>query len=123
MNVDVDDVLELRALHYNWTKIATILEVSRATLYRRLEEAGVSPDDYTPLSDQQLDEVIHSIKQDHPNDGEVLLQGHLLRQGIRIPRHSLRSAIHRVDHVNIVARKRSVVRRRIRFPTPIIFGT
>jgi len=53
------------------------------------------------------------LKQDHPNDGEVLLQGHLLRQGIRIPRHSLRSAIHRVDHINIVAWKRSVVRRRI----------
>jgi len=66
VNVDVDDILKLRELHYNWTKIATILEVSRATLYKRLEEAGVSPDDYTPLSDQQLDEVIHSIKAGPP---------------------------------------------------------
>ena len=112
VHADVD-ILELRALHYKWIKIATILEISRDTLYRRLEEAGVSPDDYTPLSDQQLDETIHSIKQDHPNDGEVLLQGHLLRQGIRIPRHTLRSAIHHVDHINIVARKRSVVQHRI----------
>ena len=82
-------------------------------MYRRLEEAGVSPDDYTPISDQQLDDIIHSIKQDHPNDGEVLMQGHLLRQGIRVPRQALRNAIHRVDHINTVARKRSVVRRHI----------
>lgn len=112
-HVDVDDILELRALHYKWTKIASILGISRATLYRRLDEAGISPDDNTPLSDQQLDEVIVSIKQDHPNDGEVLMQGHLLRQGIRVPRQALRNAIHRVDHTSVVARKRSVVRRRI----------
>ena len=60
-----------------------------------------------------LDEVIRSIKQDHPNDGEVLMQGHLLRQGIRVPRQALRNAIHRVDHTNVVARKCSVVRHRI----------
>ena len=92
--MDVDDILELRALHYKWTKIASILGISRATLYRRLKEAGISPDDDTPLSDQQLDEVIFSIKQDHPNDGEILMQGHLLRQGIRVPRQALRNAIH-----------------------------
>ena len=100
--MDVDDILELRALHYKWTKIASILGISRATLYRRLEEAGISPDDDTPLSDQH--EVILSIKQDHPNDGEILMQGHLLRQGIRVPRQALRNAIHRVDHTNVVAR-------------------
>ena len=54
----INDILELRALYYKWTKIATILELSRTTLYRRLEEAGVSSDDYTQVSDEQLDEVI-----------------------------------------------------------------
>ena len=73
--MDVDDILELRALHYKWTKIASIMGISRATLYRRLEEAGISPDDDTPLSDQQLDEVIRSIKQDHPNDVKYLCKG------------------------------------------------
>ena len=111
MDVDINDILELRALHYKWTKIATILGLSRTTLYRRLEEAGVSLDDYTQVSDEQLDEVICSIKQDHPNDGEVLLQGHLLRQGIRVRRYALRNAIHRVDHSNTVTRKHSLVRR------------
>ena len=116
MDVDINDILELRALQYKWTKIATLLGLSRATLYRRLKEAGVSSDEYTQVSDEQLDEVICSIKQDHPNDSEVLLQGHLLRQGIKVPRHALCNAIHmihRVDHISTVTRKRSVVRRRI----------
>ncbi len=111
--VDVDDILELRALHYTWTKIAALLEISRATLYRRLEGAGISPDNYTSISGPQLDQLIRSIKQDHPNNGEVLMRGHLLRQGVRVPRHALREAIHRVDHANTVARRRTVVRRRI----------
>ena len=104
--MDVDDILELRALHYKWTKIATILGLSRATLYRRFEEVGVSSDDYTQVSDEQLDEVICSIKQDHSNDGEVLLQGHQLRQGIKVLcyvfRNALCNAIHRVDHISTV---------------------
>ena len=110
--MDISDILELRALHYKRTKIATILGLSRATLYRRLEEAGVSLDDYTQVSDEQLDEVICSPKQDHPND-EVLLQGHLLRQGIKAPCHALRNAIQHVDHISAATQKRSVVRRRI----------
>ena len=80
----------------------------RATLYRRLEEAGVSLDDYTQVSDEQLDEVICSIKQDHPND-EVLLQGHLLRQGMKVPRHALRNATHRVDHISHSNKSSTVV--------------
>ena len=74
MDVQIDDILQLRRLNFKWTKIASILNISRFTLYRRLEEAGISQKDYTELSDQQLDEVIQLIKRDHPNDGEVLLQ-------------------------------------------------
>ena len=65
------------------------------------------------MPDQQLDDIIRSIKPSHPNDGEVLLNGHLLRMGIRITRRGLREAIHRVDHQGVVSRQRSVVRRRI----------
>ena len=111
--MDADDIQDLRHLNFKWTKIASILGISRATLYRKLEEEGISSNDYSSLTDSQLDEVIISIKRDHPNDGEVLLKGHLLRQGIRVPRQALRNAIHRVDHENTVARRRIAVRRRI----------
>lgn len=46
-SVGIESIPELRALNYNWTKIASMLDISRATLYRRLGEAGISTDDKT----------------------------------------------------------------------------
>lgn len=112
-DVSIERILDWRKLNYKWSKIAQLMNISRSTLYRRLEEAGVSTDDRTQLSADEVDELIMAIKQDHPNDGEVLLQGHLIRQGVRIPRQVLRESIHRVDHANVVARRHSVVRRRV----------
>ena len=112
IDVSIDAILELRALNYKWTKIATLLNISRATLYRRLQDAGISTNDQTVLSDHQLDEIVRSIKVGHPND-EVLMRGHLLSIGVRVPRQALRNSIHRVDHVNTIARRQPVVRHRV----------
>ena len=110
--------MELRALNYTSTKIASMLDVSRATLYRRLKDAGIASNDRSHLSDAELDGLISSLKQDHPNDGEVLMQGHLVRMNIRVPRHALRRSIHRVDHENVVSRHHPVVRRVYSVPCP-----
>ena len=112
-DVDVQSIMQLRRLHYSWTKIANILGISHATLYRRLEGAGISTDDGSHLTNAELDSVISSIKTDHPNDGEFLMQGHLVRMNIRVPRQALRDSIHRVDHTNVVSRRHAVVRRRV----------
>ena len=111
LDTDVDEILELRQLHFSWTKIASIIGISRSTLYRRLEDAGISLTD-TPVSEEELDSKIRSIKINHPNDGEVLVQGHLFRMGIRVTRRALRASIHRDDHDRVVERQRHVVRRR-----------
>ena len=110
--VDINAILELRAFNYTWSKIAEILDISQATLYRRLEKAGVSTDNRTYLSDADLDDVIRSIKQDDPNDGEVLIKGYIVRMKIRVPHQALRQSIHRVDHENL-SRHHAVLRRRI----------
>ena len=81
--------------------------------------------DVSPLSDQHIDEIIAEIKND-PNDGEVMMNGHLLRMGIQISRQKLRNSIHRIDNANTVARRHFTVRRRAGstlFHHPIIFGT
>lgn len=87
--------------------------VSRSTLYRKLHEVGIPTSDQTTLTSCELDEVIRSIKEQHPNDREVLMKGHLLRIGIRVPRQMLRDSIHRVDHYSTVVRGRSAVHRRV----------
>ena len=78
------EITGLRALCYTWVKVAELLQISISTLYRHLKDHGVSPDDYSDISPLELDEVVHKIKTDHPNDGEVLVKGHLSRLGIKV---------------------------------------
>ena len=118
-DVNVDSILALRSLNYTWTKIASLLW---RTLYRRLAEADISTDDHTQLSERELDDTIRSLKYNHPNDGEVLIQGQLLSMGVRVPRQALCDSIHRVDHHTVASRRHSVVRRRVYsvpFPTSV----
>ena len=77
-----------------------------------MEDYNIPCSDYCTISPTELDEVIKDIKQDHPNDGEVMVQGQLLALGIRIPRSDLRASIHRVDHENTQLRRTHVVRHR-----------
>ena len=109
----MDEVEFLRTLRFTWTKIAQILGVSRATLYRRLEEEDVSPELwYSDISDHDLDTLIAAIKHEHPNDGERLMAGHLCSRGVFVPRARLRGSIHRVDPINTALRRSVTVRRR-----------
>ncbi len=111
-DVTAEDILEWRKLKFTWSKIAQLLDISRSTLYRRLQDSGISCDKYTAISNIQLDALMKAIKQDHPNDGERLVQGHLSRQGISVRRKMLRDSIHRIDHDNVVARRRNIIQRR-----------
>ena len=52
--------------------------MNRSSLYRRLEEEGISRSiTYTDISNQALDHLIHRIKLQHSNDGECMKMGHL----------------------------------------------
>ena len=98
------------------------MEYHVSTLYRHLEEAGVSTNDYTLLTNDNLDQVVTSIKVGHPNDGEVLMRGHLSRMGIRVTRQQLRDSIHRVDHELLLEVAQLFAAVYTLFFIPIIFG-
>ena len=96
----------LRTLRFTWTKIAQILGISRATLYRRLEEEDVNPELwYSDISDHDLDTLIAAIKHDNPNDGDRLMAGHLCSRSVFVPRSCLRGSIHCVDTINTALRR------------------
>jgi len=100
----MDEVELLRSLRFSFTDIAKILDISIATLYRSLEEEGLSSEcTYSDISDNNLDDCLIRIKHNHPNDGERLLAGHLCQLGIIVPRSRLQSLIHRVDPENIAS--------------------
>lgn len=114
IDVDITDVEYLRNLRFTWTKIADILGISRSTLYRRLNEEGISHHTtYTNITDADLDQKVIAVKNLHPNDGERMMIGHLSRRGIIVPRSRLRASIHRVDPVNTAIRRSITVRRRV----------
>ena len=101
IQINIEEVEFLRALHLLWIRIAEILDISRHTLYRWLKNEGILQElQFTEISDNDLDEVMKGIKEEHPNDGEVLVSGHLLAKGIRVPRSRMRASIHRVDPIS-----------------------
>ena len=85
------------------------MEPSSVGTYRRLKDYGISPDDYSDISPS---EILKMIKVDHPNDGEVLMKGHLLRLGMKVRRSELRASIHRIDHERTVEQRSHIINRR-----------
>ena len=51
-----------------------------------MQEYGIDTDGFTDISDSELDQLLTDVKTENPNIGEVMLQGHLLHMGIKIPR-------------------------------------
>ena len=66
----MDEVKHMLAFDFHLDKIAATLDVSSSTLYRRLKVYGIEK--YSDISDADLDYTIQSIKEEHPNGGEVL---------------------------------------------------
>ena len=57
--MDIEDIEFLRGLRFPYTQIASILGISRATLYRRLEEEGIDRDSkYTDITDGDLERLL-----------------------------------------------------------------
>lgn len=74
-----ETLLEFRNLGFNWKQIANILLVSRWTVSRRVKELGIQDFvNYSSISDDELDDVIMSYKNNHGICvGRSLVLGHL----------------------------------------------
>ena len=90
-----------------------MLDISHPTLYCRLQEFNIDTDEFTNISEPELDQIVKQVRNEHPNTGEVILQGLLEHKNIKVPREKLHTAIHRVDHTNTVSRRSSVVNHRV----------
>ena len=112
VNVDRSHVQFLRGLHFTWSEISSILNVSVKTIQRRAKDWNFTT--YTDISDDALDTTISEILAQFPSAGEVMLNGHLSSAGVHLQRARLRSSIYRVRgqqrqiHPPIVRREYSV---------------
>ena len=65
---------------------------------------------FSAESQPEIERAVVAAKQQHPNAGEVMMQGHLASNGLHIQRHKVRKAIHAVDSEGIQARKQKPIK-------------
>lgn len=112
VHLNIDQIELLRSSGYTWCEIASVILVSRTTLWRRVREAGVLADPFTDISDQELDCVVRDFQNRHPNSGQVLTHGYLNSIGIHVQRYRVRGSIARVDPLGPLLRRRQPITRR-----------
>ena len=102
-------------------QIADMLGVSIRTVRRRMTEFGLSiTAQYSMLSDQELDDIVQTIRQQFPMCGNKQMQGHLLSIGYRVQQHRVRDSQRRLDpHGSVLRRLHVLNRRTYSVPAPL----
>ena len=99
-----------------WTwRMARLFDVSLATIHRRLKDfnAYVSVShSFSNIDNNQLDNIILDIKQQHPNSGYRMVLCHLRSRGSFIQHTRVRESMRRVDPKGTVMRWLHVTERR-----------
>lgn len=88
-------------VHY----IANMIGVSTRTIFRRMNEFGLSISGmYSCITDEELDNLVRSIKDDMPVAGYRMVRGRLLSLGMRVQWQRIAASMHRVDSIGILSR-------------------
>ncbi|XP_039530305.1 uncharacterized protein LOC120480945 isoform X1 [Pimephales promelas] len=121
---DVSHDYLLHLLHQGLTVscIASVLGVSRRTVYRRMADLNITVRGlYSTLSDAELDNLVGEIKESMPHAGYRLVKGSLQARGHRVQWERVKASMHRVDTMGILSRLNMlgcVVRRKYSVPGP-----
>ena len=98
----------------NWRSprsIATCLGISDQTLYRRRIVFGVG-NNFTEITDEELDRQIQQILNLTPYSGETYVRGSLKGRGINVQRFRIRESLKRIDGLGRAVRRRYAIFRR-----------
>ena len=87
----------LHSLSFTWDTIASMLGVSRMTIYRRRQEYGLLNEPMQHLNDNELHTVVENLLVHLPYSGESILMGALRGMGYEVTRQRLRHTLHHVD--------------------------
>ena len=91
-------------LSFSWTDIASLLGVSRMTVYRRRAECGLLEEQRDTLTNAELDTLITDLRRDLPYSGQTVILGHLRSHGQYTTRARVRESIRRTDPLNTAQR-------------------
>ena len=96
VEVPQEQIEYLRYLSFSWTSIASILGVSRTTVYRRKREYGISSANCS-MTDSELDTCLRDIRRELPYSGETIIMGRLRNMQYCVPRKHIRESLRRID--------------------------
>ena len=68
---------------------------------------------YSDISDQDLDQLVRQVQQQHPGVGITLLKGHLKSIGHRLQRDRIQLSLLRTDPTGVLNRWKESVKRRV----------
>ncbi|KAF7353177.1 Ethylene-and jasmonate-responsive plant defensin [Mycena sanguinolenta] len=113
--LDLQRAILLHDLGNPWDDVAKAMGVSRATIYNHLQAAGLSSarQEWSTLSDTELDKLVSEISQAHPFVGSTIIMGHLEGLGIHLPRARVQESLRRVDRLGVLVRWSGIIKRRV----------
>ena len=95
-------------------EMALILGVSPRTVSRRLAAFNLTiRARYTQLSDGEVDDIIRTEQQEHPNLGYRMMRSLLLTNGINLQERCVRQSLRRVDPIGVAHRWACSIHRRV----------
>ena len=119
-HVPHDQLTALVESGFTGVQIAGIVGVSLSTI-RRMAQFGISvTTQYSHLSDESLDQIVMTIKEQFPTCGNKQMQGHLQSRGYRIQQTRVWESIMRVDPAgSMMQRLKALNRRQYCVPGPL----
>ena len=93
-------------------ELAQILGVHHNTLHNHMKMHGVMQQ-YSALSNQDLDNLVQVFKRRQPDSGFRYLTGFLRAHGYRVQRHRVLHSLRRVDGLGNCLRERKAIKRKI----------
>ena len=104
--IEADSLKFLLECGFKATEIATMISVSLRTIQRRMaafDLRGEVPR-YTPLSNEDLEEMCREITREFLNCGVRRMRGFLLARNVRISWEQTREAMRRIDPEGVLLR-------------------
>ena len=132
-NISKEQLLHLSSLNFTWSEIASLLGVSRMTIYRFVQKIGfvhyqyymytlnvcrrraefeMLDDSTSTITDAELSAIIDEIHSESPTLGITLVTGRLRSMGYQVSRERIRCALRASDPLSSALRWTGALSRR-----------